>query len=175
MIILIKILFSICIMNQLNSIEDLCKYMCTNFKACTGEQKLSCFKSVLEKYKGDDWKKYVTYSNDTYNRNLVYNSDKFDIFILSWKAGQKSKIHDHPEHGCLLKVLQGQLIENLYIVTKDNTKDTKNNLTFIKSTTLEENNIAYKQGNEKIHDIHAITDSVSLHIYSPGNYRANFY
>ena len=40
---------------------------------------------------------------------LVCQTEYYDIYIISWKRSQRTKIHDHPIQGCLMKVLNGRL------------------------------------------------------------------
>ena len=77
-------------------------------------KKLIDLKEVLKKYKLPDWEKYVKINEKKYNKEKVYTCELFDIYIITWNIGQKSRIHDHPEDGCLLQVLQGSLYEELY-------------------------------------------------------------
>jgi predicted metal-dependent enzyme (double-stranded beta helix superfamily) len=137
------------------------------------DNKLCSVRDILEKYNSLDWKEYVKINNDTYNKHLVYHTDLFDIFIITWKAGQRSKIHDHPNHGCLMKILDGHLSENLYNIDKSKTKDKE--LEYLSSIDLRTNAIGYKEGCCIVHDISALVDSVSIHIYSPGCYKATCY
>ena len=70
--------------------------------------------SLLDDYDGTDWRSYVNFSNKSYNKILVKRTKNIDLYIICWKAGQKTKIHDHPDRGCLMKILQGQLQENIF-------------------------------------------------------------
>lgn len=113
-------------------------------------------KNLLSTYTKDDWKNYVIFDNKNYKRNLVYKNETFEILILCWKEKQESPIHDHPKNGCIFKVLQGSIVEVK--------KDTQH--------TLNINDIGYSIG-KNVHQIKALEDSVSLHVYSPPNYIPN--
>lgn len=113
-------------------------------------------KNLLSTYTKDDWKNYVIFDNKNYKRNLVYKNETFEILILCWKEKQESPIHDHPKNGCIFKVLQGSIVE----VKKDT------------QYTLNINDIGYSIG-KNVHQIKALEDSVSLHVYSPPNYIPN--
>jgi predicted metal-dependent enzyme (double-stranded beta helix superfamily) len=47
-------------------------------------------------------------------RNNIYSNEFFDLHIITWNVGQGSRIHDHSENGCVLKILQGQLQETKF-------------------------------------------------------------
>jgi predicted metal-dependent enzyme (double-stranded beta helix superfamily) len=71
--------------------------------------------SIVKKYIGIDWIKYIKYNNNKYNRIRLDNlsNSKFEIYIICWKPMQLSPIHDHSENGCIMKVLDGSLKETL--------------------------------------------------------------
>ena len=133
----------------------------------SNSKKLIDVQYCLEEYNGDDWQQYIKFDDEKYHRQLIYHSDSFDLVIICWKYQQKSQIHDHPDQGCLMKILNGKLLENTY----NNDKQ----LTYLSSIILEKDAIGYKTGNCILHDIHCLEDTVSLHIYSPGGYQAHYY
>lgn len=127
--------------------------------------------NILKEYQGTDWKEYIKFCKLKYQRNLVKKNDVIEMLILCWHTGQESKIHDHPENGCIVKVLQGELEEECYAKTDKEFKLTSVN-------KLQENDVSYQKGETGLHNIknnstkiHAIT----LHIYSPPNYCPKFY
>lgn len=124
---------------------------------------------ILEAYTGIDWQQYVKFDNEKYVRNNVYSNEYIDILIICWGNNQSSRVHDHPEKGCLMKILDGTLQEDLYVKRETS-------YLFIKSNTLEKDSIAYKESTNCVHDIIAINNrAVSLHIYSPSGYKPNYY
>ena len=107
-------------------------------------------------------------SNDVYTKYVLKSSETFDLVLIKWNKNSFTKIHDHPDKGCLLKVLSGTLVEELY----------ENNLkyfSFEKMNLLTKNNIGYKIGKKILHKIKAMQNSESLHIYLPGNYTSKNY
>ena len=117
-------------------------------------------------YKGNDWKKYVKFSDIGYQRKSILCGKQAEFLILSWKKGQKSKIHDHPENGCILIVLQGKLREKRYC---------NKEISVMKETEACVGDVSYIDNSECYHDIEALEDSVSLHIYSPPNYHPKIF
>lgn len=112
-----------------------------------------------------DYEKYIKFCHKNYNRIKLdeYSTDKFEIMILCWNKDQESNIHDHPNNGCILKILDGKIIEEVY----------DNKLKLIKKNLLETDDISYKEKNKIIHKIIPLEKTISLHIYSPPNYISN--
>lgn len=124
---------------------------------------------ILKSYHAYDWQNYIKFDSSKYMKNIVYTNDYIDIFIICWDSKQQSGLHDHPTNGCLMRILDGKLREDIYIK-----KDDKYH--FNHSNTLEKDQIAYKESNMRIHNIINIANkTVSLHIYSPSGYKTNYY
>lgn len=134
------------------------------------ESNLAGYADRLKSYHGLDWQKYIKFSDDCYHREIVYQCDKFDVMIISWKQGQGSQIHDHPDQGCLMTILKGELTEKIYTI-----KDQLQNLSYVKVNDLSVGQIGYKQGSQCLHQIEAPIESISLHIYSPSRYCSKIY
>jgi len=92
------------------------------------------------------------------------------MIIICWNSNQSSKIHDHPDNGCLLKVLQGSLTEYNY-------KFNDNDLQIKNCNKLNVNDIGYQEGSTGLHKICNENNNkvISLHIYSPPNYKCKIY
>lgn len=131
----------------------------------------NCLK-IIEKYNGSDWKQYVKFTNNSYNKIKLsdFSNELFEIVIICWNNNQSSKIHDHPNNGCVLKVLQGELKEEIY-----NKQIIDNNVMY----NYEKTNICllgYMEKNNKIHKIiNNDVKSVSIHVYSPPDYKPKVY
>jgi cysteine dioxygenase len=132
------------------------------------QQDLSQAGELLKSYNGDDWKTYVHFDESRYHRVRLpfLVNEKFEIMLICWKKGQKSPIHDHPAHGCYLKVLEGCLTETIYPKDCD-TQD----LLELPSSDILPGNISYMTNEKGYHRISSQSyDTVSLHIYSPPYY-----
>lgn len=115
------------------------------------------FKKIIE----------IKNSNDSYTKYILETSDKFDFVYIKWNKNSSTKIHDHPEKGCIVKILSGKLFEELY-----------NNLDVIKyekTNILTPNMISYRIGKTILHKIIAQENSESIHIYIPGYYNSTNY
>ena len=107
-----------------------------------------------------NYKKYIKFSKKGYKRNVVYRNHLFEISVLCWQPGQQSTKHTHPKNGCLMKVLEGSLVEEIYILDK------------VQKNVYKENDVTFIRGGQE----HSIKNNsktknlVTLHIYSPPNY-----
>lgn len=143
---------------------------------------LNTYIDLLHSYCGTDWLKYVKFNDNTYHRNIIYETNDIQIVIISWKPNQSSCIHDHPQRGCLLKILYGDVYEYKYKYTDTDTNadadansaisltnESKQPLLNYDKVRLLTGNISY-QSHSDIHKISPNQHTVSLHIYSPGKY-----
>lgn len=113
-----------------------------------------------------EWEQYVKFDSGKYNRALIARNDYVDVVIISWEEGQQSGLHDHPSNGCIMHILQGELDEDVY--TEE--------LVLIKTNHLTTGQTTFIQGSEGIHNIrNGNTRSVSIHVYSPPDYKITFY
>lgn len=133
--------------------------------------KLIDLKNEILNYTGNDWKKYVSLDDEKYTRNIIFTNDKIEIILICWNNRQSSCIHDHPDYGCLFRILDGELHEYVYVFSNDN------NIKISNINVLSKNQLSYKQGNKELHTIINNKDSptMSLHIYCPPNYKPNIY
>jgi cysteine dioxygenase len=124
---------------------------------------------VLSRYRGQDWRERVSFDGDRYQRVVLFSRESYDIYLLCWLKGQASPIHDHPDNGCLLRVMEGQLDEQQFRV------EPGDGLSPLGGGRLAAGDLSYLERQSVVHRIEALTDTVSLHIYSPPNYRSNHY
>ncbi len=47
-----------------------------------------------------DYTPYIQFDNTKYNRIPLHQTSDYEVILICWKAGQKTPIHDHPEHTC---------------------------------------------------------------------------
>lgn len=126
---------------------------------------LQSLKNIVCEYNGIDWLKFMIFSKDTYTKTVVHKNKYIELVIICWNIKQSSDVHDHPKNGCIIKVLNGELTENIYKIIDDKIILTRKNY-------LSVGNIGYQEGTTGLHSIcnDANIPSVTLHIYSPPNY-----
>src|SRR4051794_33765345 len=57
---------------------------------------------------------HIRFSDQTYRRNLIRASDHYNLWVLCWRNGQRSPIHDHRGSSCGVRVLRGTMTETLF-------------------------------------------------------------
>ena len=138
---------------------------------------------TLRNYDGKDWIQYIrTIVTDIYENNkkqyykfLVHKSSSISMYVVTWDDHSESKIHTHPEKGCIMKLLSGKLVEETYVRIKDSVQ-------LINKTDVDVGDIGYKFGDNILHKIYNVSDtdlgenaSVSRHIYADANYICKAY
>lgn len=105
----------------------------------------------------------ANYTSGKYSRIKLhdYSNDLFEMILICWDTGSESRIHDHPENGCVFNLMNGCLEEHLY----------DSNIKLKKITTVNSNNTSYMENSIGYHKIKCIDKAMSLHIYSPPNHK----
>jgi cysteine dioxygenase len=62
----------------------------------------------------DDVADYLRFSERGYQRNLVRAGPCYHAWVLCWRNGQRSPIHDHAGSRCVVRVLRGTLTETQF-------------------------------------------------------------
>ena len=57
---------------------------------------------------------YLFWNKDHYTRNCIARDDYFELLVLCWQAGQKTRIHSHNKQECFVKVIEGSFSEDQY-------------------------------------------------------------
>lgn len=160
----------------LSELYDRAVCLLTNEINTNNRVTVDILRNLLKKYVGKDWEEHVNKSVNLeckYNKKLVYGSELLDLYVITWLPKSTSKIHDHPENGCIVKILEGFLEEDVYLNDGDKVKFiTTNNLSL-----TEDLNMGFRKGNEVLHRIKNNSNnfSISLHFYCCGGYKLNVY
>tara|TARA_B100000767_G_C19770551_1_gene539683 strand:+ start:451 stop:882 length:432 start_codon:yes stop_codon:yes gene_type:complete len=90
-----------------------------------------------------------------YSKKRVHLEDNFEITYIVWDKDSETGLHNHPKNGCIMYLIEGDLVEKrvtdimeLYIRVKSG-------------------NTSYIDDNQGKHKITAKKISYSFHIYSP--------
>ncbi|PSS28287.1 hypothetical protein M430DRAFT_47306 [Amorphotheca resinae ATCC 22711] len=130
--------------------------------------------SILRSYVSNPlhWSAYA-HANPSkqYTRNLVLEVPGiFNLLILVWTPGKRSAVHDHADSHCLMKILQGELVERRFAIPKFPGTEGK-----LKQTAKAEygtGKVTYMSDQLGLHSIANPSQSnyaVSLHLYTPPN------
>ena len=124
--------------------------------------------SIIKTYVGNDWLDHSNFcSFNLFDKKNVYKDENIDIFIISWSHEYVNNIHNHPENGCWLKVMNGLMYEHLY--NKD--------FEFQEERKIEKNQISYIDNNIGYHGMvnKNFNKAVTLNVYSPPNFKNRYW
>ena len=134
---------------------------------------------ALKKYKGDDWKVYLEETkqntngynvNGNFHKILINKNEDIELYIIFWYKNAVTSIHDHPFEGCVSKVLEGSLYEDLFLNVGNNYA------TFLSERIIEKDDISNKNGNAILHRIRNKSDfSASLQVYMRVDFKTQVY
>ncbi|MCI0457891.1 MAG: cysteine dioxygenase family protein [Gemmataceae bacterium] len=112
----------------------------------------------------DELADHLRFSERAYRRNLIRGGTCYNLWVLCWRNGQRSPIHDHRGSSCALRVVEGTMTETLFEFAPNG---------HVKATFSREVLPGGVVGSEDI-DLHQVSnlqadelDLVTLHIYSP--------
>ena len=108
------------------------------------------------------WQNRVAFRKNNYNRISLVNSEAYDLVLICWEPGQGSSFHSHPSKGCLVKILEGRLEDEL----KEEGKDSQ----FRSHLANDVLYITDKMGMHRVFNAQE-TNATSLHLYAPGEYK----
>ena len=151
---------------MIKSLSELSRLITVN-KRCT-----STLYSIIDNYKGGDWKNHINKSNNGrveikesgYSKILLpYECGYYNIYLLKWSYGATTPIHSHMG-GCIFKMLYGSMNQSIYTLDKK---------TFIYQEKLHINDTKYIDDNIGLHKMKNITKkedlsegmAYSMHIY----------
>jgi quercetin dioxygenase-like cupin family protein len=106
----------------------------------------------------EGFEQFVVFKNDTYSSETLFRTEKFEIRLLCWKPLQQTPKHPHPQNGCLMKILEGKLIEQKFV---------NNNRI---ETIYQKGDVGFIEASESHILKNSAVDSISLHIYSPAGF-----
>lgn len=127
---------------------------------------------VAELQIGPDLTRHIKFADGHYQRNLVHAGPFHTVWVMCWKNGQRSPIHDHARSTCAVRVLRGTLTETRFEYAPNG------HIKPVASRDLPPEAITCAQDS----DLHQISnlqagdaDLVTLHIYSPPLLRMGTY
>ena len=126
---------------------------------------------TLAGYSGDDWEDHKCFCCEKYQRKQAYHDEQVEILVLCWDSYQSAKVHDHPEKGCLVRMMSGSLREDTYLRHADG------NIRLVSQKQLPIDGITYKEGKGGLHAIINDEDerACTIHVYAPPGYCPTFF
>jgi cysteine dioxygenase len=120
----------------------------------------------------DDVAEVIRFSNTSYARNSLRAGPWYHAWVMCWKNGQRSPIHDHKGSSCGVRILRGTATETFFEFAPNG---------HIKATFSRDLSPGDVCGSEDT-DLHQISnlqagqaDLVTLHVYSPPLVRMGTY
>jgi len=149
---------------------------------CEEEGKLNLKSDALKKVLNDfydlEWEIYAeTIDEDDesiYKRVKIHKNKKynFELFIITWKPFEECQFHNHPENGCIFKVLGGRIKETIYSNVMEGVRS-------VREREFGDNDgVSYidnKIGFHKIENMNGDEYSYSIHLYSPCEFKTTFF
>jgi DMSO/TMAO reductase YedYZ molybdopterin-dependent catalytic subunit len=120
----------------------------------------------------EDLAEFIQFADTHYQRNLVREGKWYHVWVMCWKNGQRSPIHDHATSCCAVRVLRGTLTESHFEFAANGL------IKPIRSREVGEGGICATQDTDlhQISNLQAGTaDLVTLHVYSPPLLRMGTY
>ncbi len=115
---------------------------------------------------------FLHFSDRDYQRNLVRAGRWYHLWVLCWKNGQRSPIHDHLGSSCGVRVLRGSATVTNFVFAPNG---------HVKATGSQDHEAGSVLGNQDS-DMHQVSnlqageaDLVTLHVYSPPLLRMGTY
>jgi len=109
---------------------------------------------IVNMYNSNDYTDYVKKNENKYNRAIVISNKDIELVIITWSMGQSSGFHGHPGE-CIFKVLENSINE------ENKSADINTYRVYY------EGDVGYINNSIGIHNMTALSDTVTLHIYSP--------
>jgi len=90
--------------------------------------------------------------SNRYYRYLLQKTPEYELYCIVWSEGATTPFHGHPDGGCWMRVIEGELVE-----------------TSVRSDRVMcAGDTGFQKGPYGIHRIVARQPSRSLHLYKPG-------
>lgn len=107
-------------------------------------------------------KPYIFFKPNKHTRNLIADSDNFELVLICWPPQKSVAIHGHEGQKCWMKVLQGQL---RFVSYKEVTRSPKIKLQKVSDHI---GGVGFVDGPAHIHAVHNCFEqpAISLHLYA---------
>src|ERR1051325_10891829 len=120
----------------------------------------------------EDVADFIRFVDLRYQRNLVRADEWYHVWVMCWKSGQRSPIHDHASSACVVRVLRGVATETTFAFAPNG------QIKAVGARDLSAGSVCATQDG----DLHQISnlqagaaDLVTLHVYAPPLLRMKTY
>ncbi|MGB0888082.1 MAG: cysteine dioxygenase [Vicingaceae bacterium] len=142
-------------MDSITSLSGLIKVL----KQSDAEDYVSVAKNM--KLPVSDFDKYAHWKEDSYARNCVIKTDKFELILICWKGKDFTPIHCHNDQKCWVYMVNGEMTEIRYKQNEDGSLTETNYLNIVPG------NLTYMDDNMGFHLLKNTSDkkAMTLHLY----------
>ena len=132
---------------------------CYEVTSNPGFTDLRSFAETFRSVDLEDCRKFISFNQDSYKRNIITTNQYFELVLICWEPNQSTDIHDHPEKGCLIQVLDGELTEERFYQDE------------VTINNLSAGPVYYMCNAYGMHRMAngGAEPAISLHLYAPGN------
>ncbi len=116
----------------------------------------------------DTYIEEARFDDSHYCKNILFRNDLVELVIIGWDTGQGSKVHNHPENGCLVYPIKGCLVETRY--DNDINEVSKEELCRGDVSLMHDDICLHSLGNNS-----RTEKAISVHIYSPPNFECTLF
>lgn len=104
---------------------SLCQFLCQVAKLGDQDFEFDPFRKLVQRLDIEDQliQEHTFFTEESYARNLIFLTPRFEMVCMCWKPGQLSTIHDHLDSFALTKVIRGTLLNELYHRTDGGSND----------------------------------------------------
>lgn len=125
------------------------------------------FLPVLRKFSLTDPVELYNFIKNPETNHVIIKNEHLKMVLIRWEPGDISKIHGHAIGGCVFKVLHGKIVEKRFSV--------ENKYKLLSESTYHKDHISYI---DDIMGLHCVGNpysnpAVTLHMYTPGDYKPN--
>ena len=120
----------------------------------------------------NDLRDGVNFNERAYQRNLIHDTETYEVLVLCWRSGQHSPIHDHGRSTCGVLVIEGVATETIFGAEPGKP------LIEARSCRFGAGSVMVSRGG----DIHRVAnlesagiDLITLHVYSPALHGNRYY
>lgn len=146
--------------NTFPNLESLCLELLHTFRINNYPYNAMQFMEVLNSFHLNT-RELIQILNHPEKKHVLLKNDLIKVIIINWDTNDSTQIHGHPEGGCAIKIMHGNLVENRY---------SSDSLTLLDRCNYQAGDIAYIDDNIALHSVENPFNSnaISLHVYTPG-------
>ena len=108
-------------------------------------------------------KEFCTWDRSHYTRNLIEQTDDFELLLVCWEAGQKSLIHSYYDQQGWMYVIDGELVVNHFFESQGEEK-----MRFYKEVHVKKGRFLYVNDYLGFHSVINASKgrTISLHLHA---------